>query len=506
MKYAQGIKTTLEALLLLALIAYFIFIGKDKLAAFYYNRGRDYYEAESYKEAIKSFNRSLEISPLISKTHYSLANAYGADGQAEKAIEEYKKSIQVDEHFLWGYEALVDIYLQKRDYSEAFALLKVAESHLPESQEIQDLINTASFKQVAYYMNSGVDAFLAGEKSKGYELLNQALEINPEFAGAYYTLGYFYYTENKYDKALSMLNKALSLDSKFVLTHKLLGDIYFGKGVFNKAIDEYKEAIMINDRDPILFNNLGLSYMNLEDYNEAVKFLERAVDLDSSNINFHYNLASVYRDAGRAKDALPEYLEVVKYQPEYLNVHNDLGDIYKHKGQPDQALTEYQKEVKYCRVKLLSTGDDPVLLNIMAYAYNGLGQYAKAKELIVKALTIKPDSREAHLTYANILNNLGEHQSALQSLDRAKKLSGRKQVFIEQKVEDLKEELRGIAASKEGPKFNSTDAVYLKNGRHFEGVIIGETKDKVTLKINLGTSIGTVTLSKDDILRKVSKN
>lgn len=498
----RKIKNILEILIVFILLAFFIFVGKNKLAAFYYNRGQGNYEANLYKEAIDDFNKSLRLSPAISTTHYSLANAYGADGQPEKAVEEYKKAIQLDPHFLWGYEALIDIYLQKKAYQEALVILKEAEASFPDKQEIKDLKNLVSFKQVDYFINNGVNAFSAGEKSKGYELLNKALQINPDFAVTYYALGHFYYIENKYEEALEMLHKALSLDSKFVLAHKLSGDIYFGKGAFDKAVDEYKAAIAINDRDPLLFNNLGLSFMNLEDYQESIKFLEKGVDLNPSNVNFRYNLASVYRDAGRTKDAVLGYMNVIKDQPDYPNVHNDLADIYKQSGQKDKALQEYQKEIDFGQIKLLEMRDDPILLSIVSYAYNGLGQYAKAKELIDRALAINPDCREVYLTYAGIQDNLGEHQNALASLERAKKLSSRRQIFIEQKVEDIKEELKAIAR---GAKSLPADSVYLKNGRHFEGIIMGETGDNITLKINLGNSTGSITLPKNDIERIVSK-
>lgn len=497
------IKKLLEILIFFILLALFILIGRDKLAAHYYNCGMSNYETAQYQASINCFKNSLKLNPAASKTHYSLANTYAANNQEEQAIAEYKKSIQLDRHFILAYEALVDMHLRKKAYQEASNILKDAKASLPESREIRDLENLVSFKQVAHFINNGMDAFSTGETSKGYELLNKALQIKPDFVPIYYTLGYFYYVENKYAAALSMLNKALSLDNKFALTHRLLGDIYFSQGAFDKAVIEYKKAISLEDGGPVLFNNLGLAFMNLEDYQEAGKFLKKALDLNPSNINFRYNLASVYRDAGRTDEAFVEYTQIIKKQLNYLNVHNDLGDIYKQRKQNDLALKEYQKEVNFGQIKLLERRDDPVLLSIIAYAYNGLGQYAKAKELIGRALAIDPDCREAHLTYASIQNNLGERQKALLSLEKAKKLSSRRQIFIEQKVDDIKKEINSIAKVEAG--FSPTDVIYLKSGRYFEGIITERTKDRITLKINVGNSVGSVTLFKDDIERIQSK-
>jgi tetratricopeptide (TPR) repeat protein len=501
--YPRKIKIAVELLILPVLFAFLLFVGKNKLAAFYYNRGCSFLENNLYDKAIDSFNKSIKVSPLLSKTHYSLANAYDADNQIEKAIKEYKKAIELDAHFLWGYEALVDIYFRKGEFQEATSLLKEAEANVSNSQDVKELIKLASFKEVAYFINSGVDAFSSGEKSKGYELLNRALRIDPDFVFTYYTLGYFYYSEHKYDEALDILNKADRLDSEFLFTHKLLGDIYFAKKDFVKAIGEYKKALLINSQDPVILSNLGLSFMNLEEYSQAILFLEQALKLDPQNINFRYSLASLYRDAGRIKESALEYKKITQEQPNYLNVHNDLADIYKKDGNNKEAFAEYQKEIDSCQLKLLTTPGDLVLLNSIAYAYNGLGQYAKAKALIDKVLEAKPDYREAYLTLANIQENLKEYQSALESLEKAKGLSNQRQVFIEQKIDDLREQFKSINREM---KFQTTQTVYLKNGRHFEGVIINETKDRIVLEINIGNSKGSVMFSKGDIERIVDRN
>ncbi|MDD5109000.1 MAG: tetratricopeptide repeat protein [Candidatus Omnitrophica bacterium] len=493
-------KKIFELVVLLVLLVVFILIGRNKLAAFYYNRGCNYYKVNSYKDAIDYFNKSLKFNPSVSWTHYSLANAYDREKLEEKALEEYRIAIRLDKHFLWSYEALADMYLRKGSYQQGIDILKDAEVNIPDNQEIKDSLNLAFLKYSTYIINSGVEAYLSGKKSKGYELLNKALEINPDFSAAYYTLGHFYYIEHRYDEALYMLNEAIRLDEKFFVAHKLLGDIYFTKMIFNKAIDEYKEALSINPKDSVVLNNLGLAFMNLEDYPRAAEFLEKAVDLNPGKINFRYSLGSVYRDAGRPKDAVLEYEKIIQIQPDYPNVHNDLADIYKNEGLIKEASEEYQKEINFCNEKLLVLPNDPVLLNNISYAYNGIGQYVEAKIFIDKALALNPDYREGYLTLASIERNLGEYESALATLEKAKNLSRQRQIFIEQDAKGIKDELGTIAKGK-----IEFDMVYLKNGRHFKGVIVGQTEDRLTLEINIGTTTGKVTIFKDTIERIVSK-
>jgi tetratricopeptide (TPR) repeat protein len=491
-----------ELLILLVLLAVFILLGKNKLAAFYYNRGNNYYKRNLYKEAIDYFSKSLKINHSVALVHYGLANAYLNEKSEDKAIEEYKKTIQLDSRFLWGYKALAHMYLRREWYQEAIDILRKAKAIIPDNPEIEDLINYTSFEYVAQLINAGVEAFSIGDKLRAHELLNKALQINPNFLFTRYLLGYFYYSTHKYDEAEVMLNEAIRLNNKFFLAHKLLGDIYFEKKIFKKAVVEYKVALSINRNDSTLLNNLGLAFMNLENYNEAIPFLKEALSLNPGNVNIRYSLASVYRDSGRLSEAVSEYKNIINAHPDYPNVHNDLADIYREQGRTQEALEEYRKEIYFCQNKLSGKSNDPFLLADMSYAYNGIGDYAKAKELIDKALTLKPDYREAYLTLASIHRNLGDSVGALAALEKAKGLSAQRYFFIEKTIHDIKE-LKGFASDKIISP--ALDMVYLKNGRLVEGRIKRETEDDIILEINVGSSTGTVTLSRDSIERIVSK-
>jgi tetratricopeptide (TPR) repeat protein len=242
--------------------------------------------------------------------------------------------------------------------------------------------------------------------------------------------------------------------------------------------------------------------VNLEKYDEAIPSLKEALSLNPENVNIRYSLASVYRDNDRLSEAISEYKNVINMHPDYPNVHNDLGDVYKQQGRTQEAFEEYHKEIYFCQNTLSSQPNDPFALSDMSHAYNGIGDYHKAKELIDKALTIKPDYRQAYLTLANIQSNLGNSADALAALEKAKGLSTQKYFFIEKTINDINE-LKAFARDK--IRFHPVDIVYLKNGRHLEGIIKEETKDSIILEIEAGSAIGIVKLSRDSIERIVSE-
>jgi tetratricopeptide (TPR) repeat protein len=202
-----------------------------------------------------------------------------------------------------------------------------------------------------------------------------------------------------------------------------LGDVYFAQGKFAKAHGHYMKALTANDSDPGLYHSLGLALMGLERYSEALPYLRRAVELAPQNANMLYSLASVYRDSGQFQDAIREYSKLLAAQPDHPNVHNDLGDIYHNLGRENDAILEYRKEIELCDKKLAKAPQQPVYLNDLAYAYNGIGETQKAREIIEKVIVSWPNYSQAHFTSAKIYEKAGKIKESIAALEKAKELS-----------------------------------------------------------------------------------
>ncbi|MDD5594999.1 MAG: tetratricopeptide repeat protein [Candidatus Omnitrophica bacterium] len=434
------IKRIIEVAIILIFVGLFIYIGRGKLAANYYNRGVEYFDRAKYSQAIDYLKRSLEIDPLRAPTHYTLAGTYSANNMEDKAIQEYKKTIELDTNYIPAYSSLAEIELNHERFEEANNLVNKALAKAPTNSKLKDLQGRIAFGYAAKCLYDGVDAFLANNKPKAFELLNKALEIKPDFAYTYYILGSLYHAENKLSEAKEKLEQAVVLDHKLWLGFKLLGDIYFEEKNYPSAIENYKKAVSINNKDAGLQNNLGLALMEEESYGEAIVFLKEAVRLDPKNINLRYGLASVYRDKADPEQAIREYRKIIEIVPDYPNIHNDLGDIFTAAGNDIEAEKEYQQEIELDQRKLAQDPDNPAALYALSRANFGLKEYDLAKEFVEKAIRIDSKNRDFYLMLGQIEKKLGNYDASLDSLNKSKELSpGVK--FIERDIEDLKKNL-----------------------------------------------------------------
>jgi len=475
------------------LVAVLIYVGLPKLATLYHNKGVEHYNNDLHEEAITSFKSSLKIKPTAI-TYYCLGNVYAKTKNNDKAIDEYKKAIKANPQYADAYCAISELYSSRQQHQKALKLLEEAIAIIPPNQKIKKLSKQIYYNYAAYCLNEGLIAFFSGNNQKAYALLNKALKLRPDYAYTHYILGYYNFENNNIDEAESKMRDAIGVDPQYWQAYKLLGDIYFKKLSYDQSVAMYKKALEFNQDDAISENDVGIALMQMERYSEALPHLKKALELDPDNPHIMYNLATTYRDGGMFDEAISGYKVLANVKPDYPDMYNNLAGIYNQQGNEEAALDAYYKEIEYSHQRLLSNPDNINTLNSLARAYNGIKEYGKAKEVIKKAIALAPDYRDAYLTFAKIEENLGNYGEALSELTKAESLSVYSD-FITDDVARLKAE-----------ETLPVQKIYLKNGGVVEGVIKKETDERIVLKVVIGSSKGTITLLRDDIIEDNSKD
>jgi len=489
-------KKAIEYLLLLVLLAIFIFLVWSKLGKFFCDQGDRYLESSSYKEAINSYGKAVRINPGLWSAHLGLAEAYRESGDYDGAIREYKITININPVSVKAYDSLAYLYSQNAKFEEALKTLSQAEEKIPGDQTLKDSREHCCFLYFADALTKSTELFLAQNNKEAIPVLKNVFSSCPGNALAYYTLGYYYFSEQDYSNAETNLNKAIAIDPDFYYAYKVLADLYFEQKDTGKALFYAQKAVSLGSKDASNYNDLGLLLMRLERYGEAAAYLKKAVSLDPNNADYIYSLGSVYRDNKMFDQAISEYNKIRVLKNDYPNLHNDLADIYVNLGRNKEAISEYQQEIKYCREKLKSFPNDPVALNNYAYALNGINEPGKAQEVAERLVSLYPRYREAYLTLSRIYEKMNKHALALKTLEKAKQLSGAEK-FINDALSRLREQsLIGIKAHPQG-----RDWVYLKNGRKIQGRIKKEQQDKVILEVWLGSTQGELIFYRDSIER-----
>jgi tetratricopeptide (TPR) repeat protein len=97
----------------------------------------------------------------------------------------------------------------------------------------------------------------------------EAIKADPNYATAYYELGYTLFSTGKEKDAIPYLENALKLDPKLAGAYDVLGSIYDDDRQFEKASDYYRQGIKASPDYQMLYYNLSISCFRQGKYDEA---------------------------------------------------------------------------------------------------------------------------------------------------------------------------------------------------------------------------------------------
>ena len=225
---------------------------------------------------------------------------------------------------------------------------------------------------------TGLRYFWNDDCPSALQYLNQTVHQLPDYADAWFRLGY---------------------------CRSQLGD-HVG------AIDAFQRAINLQPDHALALTNLGISLSKLGRWQEAVEPLKTAIRSNPSAFEPHAELGAVYGELGRFQDALAADQEALRIAPNTAIVYYNLGSVYEALGQPDQEVAAYQQAIRIQPVY-------PEAYDSLGVTYSRLGQWKEAVEAFKAAIDEKADFAEAYYNLGVAYANLLQWQQAIRAYQQA---------------------------------------------------------------------------------------
>ncbi|MCF6295795.1 MAG: tetratricopeptide repeat protein [Flavobacteriaceae bacterium] len=205
----------------------------------------------------------------------------------------------------------------------------------------QSMFNILTFQHPDFsdtYFEQSVSFNKRGDFSKGFQLLNKAVEIDPKLHLGY--RGWIRLRKMRdFDKALIDFNRLDSLTTNFVDApwgediDFLRGECYFGNNDYQKAIDFFNRSVNNQKEDWAdiqTFVYLGICEYELGNYEKAVSEFKRALNQSENTCEAHFGLAKTYQEMGnleKAKEHILKAEENIGYKRN--DIYNEfLNEIY----------------------------------------------------------------------------------------------------------------------------------------------------------------------------------
>ncbi len=177
--------------------------------------------------------------------------------------------------------------------------------------------------------------------AEGVQLLEQAIELDPNFAQAWSwlacILGQAFLRDYLPDKPkvlkkiLEALDRAHKLDEEDSECHRMWCEVYLIQRQFDEAQYQNDRALELNQNDPKIMVQRGYLLVYLGRPLEGIKWIDRALELDPLHPeNYYANLGIALHCARRYRDAIKVFKRVPQLQEAhhaYLAAcHAQLGD------------------------------------------------------------------------------------------------------------------------------------------------------------------------------------
>jgi tetratricopeptide (TPR) repeat protein len=242
---------------------------------------------------------------------------------------------------------------------------------------------TKSVKAFELFARSEVALWRGGQDANesAVDLLSRAIEADPNFVVAQYTLGMVHqalgnrwkaaaqyrastqldptYPEpfkalgdlflaaprRLFDQAVEAYAKAIELRPFYADAHVGLGDAKAAKGDIDGAIGAYQKALAFNSMNPKVHMSLGKIYYGEKGlYYESVQAYKRAIELDPQSVEARMGLGEVYEDKGLYKEAMEEYRKVIELDGKHTGAMYNLALVYE-KVDPKEAVTQWERYI-----------------------------------------------------------------------------------------------------------------------------------------------------------------
>lgn len=292
---------------------------KSLLIDLYNNMGVSYHKQSNYTEALKCFQKSLEINSeqkckeelyYEALINHNIGLIYLAFKGYKTAENYFNRSVEIcdsididDEIRISLYNSICSLYLSQQGQILQSAMGKDSEyytkaaEYCRKSFELCERTYGVNHPITANcYMNIGSNYIMNGEYIKAFEYLSKGLMIynkilgdnSLEVAYAYYSIGIAYLGLNRYEEALKNFDTSLAICEARFNTHAFISQIsqsiisvYQIMGQNEKAA-EYESKYLNNA--PTLEINVKIQRIDqIEEYKKSPEYKARAKTIKISN-------------------------------------------------------------------------------------------------------------------------------------------------------------------------------------------------------------------------------
>ncbi len=438
----------------------------------YFYRGLIFAIINNYQEAIKDFNRAIEIQPKeisLDRIYDLRGNCYEDLGDREKAIKDYEKAIEIN-------PSLVSAHHRRGSILSIWGMMsndtKVdTTERLTLAVEEFDFVIQCQPENIHVYEQRGRTRALLDDEVGAIEDFSICIQHNPNDYIAYQqrahsftqlgrnkdalndwyemleiclakgdtesceTANFFIKScENKEDSPKSLttspqqesefdfeareleIRSANTSSNSQATSYLNSGAKLYNQGELTEAISVLQQAIKVDPNYAMAYFILGRTLQSCSLLDEAVQVFTKAIEINPKDSCFYGHLGLLLADLGRLPEALEVLQKAVYLNTEMVGVYRYIADILQEQGNIRDAIQGYKKAIILAPDTGILYSRLGSLLSKYKYDKN------EAIEMFYKAVEVEPDDPDVYFQLAFFLDYQERKAEALPLYKEAKSL------------------------------------------------------------------------------------
>ncbi|QIK60774.1 tetratricopeptide repeat protein [Dysgonomonas sp. HDW5A] len=406
------------------------------------NIGADYLNTGELKVAKEIFEKQISQSPA--EAYYYLGEVAYREGNMAEAKANYEKGLAASPDFVLNNVGLGKLLLKtnpkeaedqfsialKQDKKNVAVLVAIARAYFDNNMKEKGDAKLADARKAdkkapaIYILEGDLKAKTnVGEAAGSYA---QAYTFDPASAVAYIKTAQVYENVNP-TLAVEMLQKAIEINPNYTLAYKYLGSIYSHGGQYEQAIDAFQKYFAQGSYDVNDLTRYAAALYFTKKYEEAKKLINEGISKEPNNFVLNRLLMYSYLQSKDYVDGLAaaeKFFSLDKGDSEYIvQDFMTYGELLSKNNQLDKALLQYDAAIK------LDPSKSAVYKDI-AIACADAGQYADAAKYYQEYV----DKADAAVLEATDFFTLGRYSymygsAALKDADPAISAAGKESLL-----------------------------------------------------------------------------
>jgi tetratricopeptide (TPR) repeat protein len=291
--------------------------------------------------ATPSFPQAQTNARAQAYYHFSRAKLLDDQGQANQAIEEFKKALELDPNNSMIHSEMAESYLKNNRLRDAVDAAEKAIKADPDNIDAHRLLAGIYVQPIAR---------ANAQQPPSAETINAAVHeweeivrIDPTDRNAFLMLGRLYQIKGDRNKASEIYKTFLGIEPGSEEGVTALAKLQMEAGNNDEAIAMLEAFIKEQPDADTALETLGQAYSDMEEFDKAADAYRRAAELDPEDIELKKAQAQALFLANKLDEAAKVYEALSKAEPDDGLALLRLGQIYRQQMRYDLARQNLQK-------------------------------------------------------------------------------------------------------------------------------------------------------------------